>query len=70
MRVSPRMEHTSSAILYANPEDTPKVVFKDLVVEDKPECDENHEIYSWFEDGDVITQKFKVVEKESISSLI
>ena len=64
IKVSPRLQNSNSSIIYANPEDKPKVIFKDLVVENKPECDENHEIYSWFEDGDVITQKFKLIEKE------
>ena len=38
--------------------------YKELVVEEKPEYDEKtQELYSWYEDGEVITQKFKVIEK-------
>ena len=38
--------------------------FKELVVEEKPQFDkETQELYSWYEDGEVITQKFKVIEK-------
>lgn len=38
--------------------------FKELVVEEKPTYDEaTQELYSWFEDGEVITQKFEVVDK-------
>ena len=39
--------------------------YKKLVIEEKPAYDEEtQKLYSWFEDGEVITQKFKVVEKE------
>ena len=35
--------------------------YKELVVEEQPTYDEEtQELYSWYEDGDVITQKFKV----------
>ena len=64
-KVSPRMIKSKSNIIYANEEDEPKVEYKELVVEEKPVYDEKtQELYSWFEDGEVITQKFKVIEKE------
>jgi hypothetical protein len=49
--------------VYANePEFIKK--YKKLVIEEKPKYDEEtQELYSWFEDGEVITQKFKVVDK-------
>lgn len=38
--------------------------YKELVVEEKPKYDEEtQELYSWYEDGEVITQKFKIIEK-------
>ena len=38
--------------------------YKELAIEEKPTYDEEtQELYSWFEDGEVITQKFKVVDK-------
>lgn len=64
-KVSPRMIKSKSNIIYANEEDKPKVEYKELVIEEKPVYDEKtQELYSWFEDGEVITQKFKVIEKE------
>ena len=51
---------------YAN---TPNFIkgFKELVVEEKPSYnEETQELFSWYEDGEVITQKFKVVEKEEV----
>ena len=50
---------------YAN---TPNFVkgFKKLVIEEIPTYDEEtQELYSWFEDGEVITQKFIVIEKNA-----
>ena len=56
---------TATGYVYANSVDVLKD-FKELVVEEKPEYDEEtQELYSWFEDGEVITQKFKVVNKEA-----
>lgn len=38
--------------------------YKELVIEEKPIYDEEtQELDSWYEDGEVITQKFKVVDK-------
>ena len=35
------------------------------VVEEKPEYNpETQELYSWFENGDIITQKFKIIDKK------
>lgn len=65
IRINPKRINNSS-IIYANEEDEPKVEYKELVVEEKPVYDEKtQELYSWFEDGEVITQKFKVIEKEA-----
>lgn len=52
-----------SQYVYANEPDWLKE-YKELVVEEKPTYDEEtQELFSWYEDGEVITQKFKVVEK-------
>lgn len=65
IKVLPRRQQENSAIIYANEEDKPIVKFKDLVIEEKPTYDEKtQKLYSWFEDGEVITQKFKVIDKE------
>lgn len=38
--------------------------YKELVVEEKPTYDkETQELYSWYEDGETITQKFEVIDK-------
>ena len=59
------MIKSKSNIIYANEEDEPKVEYKELVIEEKPNYDpETQELYSWFEDGDVITKKFEVIYKE------
>ena len=64
-KVSPRTIKSKSNIIYANEEDEPKVEYKELVVEEKPVYDEKtQELYSWFEDGAVITKKFEVIDKE------
>jgi hypothetical protein len=55
---------TTTGYVYANKVDVMKE-FKDLVVEEIPEYnEETQELYSWYENGEVITQKFKVVDKE------
>lgn len=65
-KVSPRMIKSKSNIVYANEEDKPKIEYKELVIEEKPNYDpETQELYSWFEDGEVITKKFEVKEIES-----
>lgn len=54
---------TTNGYVYANEIDVLKD-FKELVIEEKPTYDEEtQELYSWFEDGEVITQKFKVIDK-------
>ena len=64
IRINPKRINNSS-IIYANEEDEPKVEYKELVIEEKPNYDpETQELYSWFEDGDVITKKFEVIDKE------
>ena len=61
LKASPLMEKFEEKYLYANGQ---KSEFKELVVEEKPSYnEETQELYSWFEDGEVITQKFKVIEK-------
>lgn len=61
LRVSPLIEKFEEKYVYANGQ---KSEFKELVVEEKPTYDEEtQELYSWFENGEVITQKFKVIEK-------
>lgn len=50
-----------------NEESTPVIEHKELVIENTPTYnEETQELYSWFEDGDVITKKFEVIEKEVI----
>lgn len=64
IKVSPRMQDRKSAVIYANEQDEPKIEYKDLVIEEKPIYNpETQELFSWFEDGEVITQKFKVIDK-------
>lgn len=49
--------------IYANEEDTPVITPKELVIEEKPTYDEKTQrLVSYFEDGEVITQKFIVEE--------
>jgi hypothetical protein len=63
LKVSPIMEKFEEKYIYANGQ---KSEFKELVIEDKPAYnEETQELYSWFENGDVITQKFKVVERDA-----
>lgn len=67
IKVSPRMQEAKSPIIYANEEDEPNIEYKDLVIEEKPSYNEKtQELVSWFEDGRVITQKFRVIDKEEI----
>ena len=55
-----------SNCIYANEEEALNSIFKDLVIEEKPSYDEEtQKLFSWFENGDVITQKFKVIDKEN-----
>lgn len=62
LKVSPLMQKWSENYVYANKQN---IEFKELVVEDKPTYnEETQELISWFENGEVITQKFKVVDKE------
>ena len=64
LKVSPLMQKWSENYVYANKQN---IEFKELVIEEKPEYDEEtQELYSWFENGEVITQKFKVIDKEVI----
>jgi hypothetical protein len=66
IKVSPRMQERKSAVIYANEQDEPKIEYKDLVIEEKPTYNsETQELFSWFEDGEVITQKYKVIDKEA-----
>ena len=66
IKVSPRMQNVKSGIIYANEEDEPKIEYKDLIIEERPSYnEETQELISWFEDGEVITQKFNVIEKEN-----
>ena len=63
LKVSPLMQKWEEKYVYANEQ---KTEYKELVIEEKPTYDgETQELYSWFEDGEVITQKFKVVNKEA-----
>ena len=65
IKVSPRMQKSKSAVIYANEENEPIIEYKDLVIEEKPSYnEETQELVSWFEDGKVITQKFRVIDKE------
>jgi hypothetical protein len=64
-KISPAMEKWQKNYVYANEKDDPTNQLKELVVEEKPTYNpETQELYSWFEDGEVITQKFKVIDKE------
>ena len=66
-KITPLMEKWQKGYVYANEEDNPANQFKELVVEEKPTYDkETQELYSWFENGEVITQKFKVIDKDVI----
>ena len=59
-----------SQYVFANEPDWLKD-YKELVIEEKPTYDEEtQELYSWFEDGEVITQKFKVVDKRGKVKII
>ena len=61
LKVSPLMEKMQELYVYANDKENR---FKELVVEEKPTYnEETQELYSWFEDGEVITQKFEVKDK-------
>lgn len=62
----------SSPYIYANEDFLQKEYerimseYKELVVEEKPTYDEKtQELYSWYEDGEVITQKYKVIDKDN-----
>lgn len=60
LMASPLIEKFDENVLYANG----KSELKELVIEEKPTYNpETQELYSWFENGEVITQKFKIVEK-------
>lgn len=62
LKVSPLMQKWSENYVYANKQN---IEFKELIVEEKPTYnEETQELYSWFENGEVITQKFKVIDKE------
>ena len=64
LKVSPLMQKWSENYVYANKQN---IEFKELVIEEKPVYnEETQELYSWFENGEVITQKFKVIDKEVI----
>lgn len=64
LKVSPLMQKWSENYVYANKQN---IEFKELVIEEKPTYNEKaQELYSWFENGEVITQKFKVIDKEVI----
>ena len=64
LKVSPLMQKWSENYVYANKQN---IEFKELVIEEKPIYnEETQELYSWFENGEVITQKFKVIDKEVI----
>lgn len=61
LKVSPLIEKFHEKYVYANKQNNE---FKELLIEEKPTYNpETQELYSWFEDGEVITQKFKVVDK-------
>ena len=61
LKVSPLMEKMQELYVYANDKENR---FKELVIEEKPTYnEETQELYSWFEDGEIITQKFEVKDK-------
>lgn len=65
LKVSPLAQKLQEAYIYANEEENPVNKYKDLVIEDRPTHNpETQTLYSWFEDGEVITQKFKIIDKE------
>lgn len=61
LKATPLREKIEKNYLYANG----KSELKELVIEAKPTYNpETQELFSWFEDGEVITQKFKIIDKE------
>ena len=53
-------------VMCVNEESTPVIKPKELVIENTPTYnEETQELFSWFEDGDVITKKFEVIDKEA-----
>jgi hypothetical protein len=68
LKVSPLMEKMQELYVYANNKEN---TFKELVIEEKPTYnEETQELYSWFEDAEVITQKFEVIDKETNQSTL
>lgn len=63
--LTPLLKKWLDSCIYANERDNPSHQFKELVIEEKPNYNpETQELISWFENGEVITKKFKVVDKE------
>ena len=57
----------NSPILYANEEDKPMTIYKDLIIEEEPDYNpDKQELIAYFEDGDVITKKYRIINKEAI----
>ena len=62
--VSDNFVKLKSNCIYANEEEKQKPIFKDLVIEEKPTYnEETQKLFSWFENGETITQKFRVIDK-------
>ena len=61
IRISDRLykyKLKSDAIMYANEDDKPITIYKDLIIE---------ELIAYFEDGDVIRKKYRIINKEHLN---
>lgn len=69
IRISDRLykyKLKSEAIMYANEYDKPITIYKDLVIEEEPNYNlETQELLAYFEDGDVIRKKYRIISREA-----
>jgi len=57
----------NSSILYANEEDKPMTIYKDLIIEEEPDYNpDTQELLVYFEDGDVIRKKYRIISREAV----
>lgn len=71
IRISDRLykyKLKSDAIMYANEDDKPITIYKDLVIEEEPDYNpDEQELIAYFEDGDVIRKKYRIINKEHLN---